>query len=98
MPNYNWPPMDTRKQIGQRYTRHDGIDKASGRAKYNSDLNKQGMLFGVLLTSPHAHARIRSIDTSAAEKLQGVTAVRVIIKQGEEVQWQSQEVAAVAAT
>lgn len=98
MPNYNWPPMDTRKQIGKSYTRHDGIEKASGRAKYNSDLNKQGMLFGMFLTSPFAHARIRTIDTSAAEKLTGVTAVRVIVKAGEEVQWQSQEVAAVAAT
>lgn len=98
MPSYSWPPMSTRKAIGQRLTRHDGIEKASGRAKYNSDLNKQDLLYGVLLTSPHAHARIRSIDTSAAERVPGVTAVQIIVKAGEEVNWQSQEIAAVAAT
>jgi xanthine dehydrogenase YagR molybdenum-binding subunit len=98
MANYNWPPMNKRSQIGKRYTRHDGIEKSTGRAKYNSDLNKPGMLHSALLTSPHAHARIRSIDASAAEKLEGVGAVRVFLKPGEEVQWQSQEIAAVAAT
>ncbi|HUQ90057.1 MAG TPA: xanthine dehydrogenase family protein molybdopterin-binding subunit [Bryobacteraceae bacterium] len=98
MPNYNWPPMDTRKQIGKSYTRQDGLEKATGRAKYNSDLNKPGMLQSAFLTSPYAHAKIRSIDTSAAEKLTGVASVRVIVNNGGEVQWQSQEIAVVAAT
>jgi xanthine dehydrogenase YagR molybdenum-binding subunit len=78
--------------------RLDGPEKSSGRAKYPSDLNPQGLLFGILLTSPHAHARIRSIDTSAAEKMKGVTAVRVISRAGTEIQWAGTEVAAVAAT
>ncbi|MBI4904335.1 MAG: xanthine dehydrogenase family protein molybdopterin-binding subunit [Acidobacteria bacterium] len=98
MPNYSWPPMSTRAVMGKSPKRQDGLEKASGRAKYNSDLNKPGMLFTALLHSPYAHARVRSIDTSAAEKLQGVTAVRVMAAAGAEVNWQSQEVAVVAAT
>ena len=52
--------------------------KSSGRAKYSSDLKPQGMLFAELLTCPHAHARVTSIDISAAQKLKGVTSVRVM--------------------
>lgn len=98
MPNYSWPPMETRKQIGKNYNRLDGLEKSMGRAKYNSDLNKPGLLHALLLTSPYAHAKIRSIDVSAAEKTPGVTAVRVMAPAGTELQWQSQEIAAVAAT
>src|SRR5947209_5480878 len=98
MPDYSWPPMDKRRAIGKRISRLDGLQKSMGRAKYNSDLNLPGSLFGVLLTSPHAHARVKSIDTSAAEKLPGVTAVRVINGAGKELNWQGQEIAAVAAT
>lgn len=89
--------MSTRKAIGQRLSRHDGLEKSTGKAKYNSDLNKPGMLHSALLTSPYAHARVRSIDTSAAEKAPGVTAVRVIAAAGAELNWQSQEIAVVAA-
>jgi xanthine dehydrogenase YagR molybdenum-binding subunit len=97
MPDYHWPPMDKRRVMGQRISRLDGIEKASGRAKYSSDLNPKGLLFGAMLTSPHAHARVRSIDTSEAEKVPGVTAVRVIMGAGKEIQWAGQEIAAVAA-
>ena len=98
MPDYSWPPMEKRRVIGQRITRLDGIAKSTGKAKYNSDINPQGLLFGVLLTSPHAHCRVTSIDTSEAEKLPGVTAVRVINGAGKELQWQGQEIASIAAT
>ncbi len=97
-PNYHWPPMNDRRVMGKPHTRLDGIQKASGAAKYNSDVKPSGMLFGVLLTCPHAHARVTSIDTSAAENLPGVTAVRVISPAGKELQWAGAEVAAVAAT
>jgi xanthine dehydrogenase YagR molybdenum-binding subunit len=90
--------MEKRKVIGQRISRTDGIAKASGRAKYNSDLNPSGLLHGMLLTCPHAHARVVSIDTSEAEKSPGVTAVRVINGPGKELQWGGQEVACLAAT
>lgn len=63
------------KVIGTRPVRHDGVDKVTGRAQYGADIRPTGMLYGVILRSPHAHAKIKSIDTSAAEKLPGVRAV-----------------------
>src|SRR5437660_12351681 len=98
MPDYSWPPQESRRLLGKRISRIDGRDKASGRAKYASDLTKPGLLFGALLTSPHAHAKVVSIDTSEAKNLNGVTAVRVISPAGTEVQWAGTEIAAVAAT
>ena len=65
----------TFKQVGTRPLRPDGIDKVTGRAKYGADANAPGQLVGKILRSPHAHARIRKIDTSKAEKLPGVKAV-----------------------
>jgi len=61
--------------IGTRPVRHDGTDKVTGRAIYGADLRLPGMLYGAVLRSPHAHARIRSIDTRQAEALPGVKAV-----------------------
>ena len=97
MPDYSWPPMDQRRVIGKPTKRRDGLDKSTGKAKYSSDLKPPGMLFGALLTSPHAHARITSIDTSEAEHMPGVTAVRVMTGAGKEVQWEGAEIATVAA-
>jgi 4-hydroxybenzoyl-CoA reductase subunit alpha len=61
--------------LGARGRKADAIDKATGAAKYTDDLVLPRMLHGKILRSPHAHARIRSIDTSAAEALPGVHAV-----------------------
>ena len=63
------------KQVGTRPPRPDGIDKVTGRALYGADVTAPGMLTGRILRSPHAHARILSIDTSAASALPGVKAV-----------------------
>ena len=63
------------KWVGTRPIRPDGVPKVTGRALYGGDLRMPGMLFGRVLRSPHAHARIRSIDISAAEALPGVKAV-----------------------
>jgi len=65
----------TFKIVGTRPLRPDGIDKVTGRALYGADMSAPGMLVGKVLRSPHAHARIRSIDASAAEALDGVKAV-----------------------
>src|SRR5438876_139617 len=94
---YDWPEASQRRLIGKRIKRIDGPAKASGRAKYTFDINRPGMLFAKVLRSPYAHATVKSIDTSEAEKLPGVKAVRVIKGAGKEVQWQGDEVAAVAA-
>jgi CO/xanthine dehydrogenase Mo-binding subunit len=61
--------------IGTRPIRHDGTDKVTGHANYGADIHLGGLLYGKVLRSPHAHARIRSIDTSRAEKVPGVLAV-----------------------
>ncbi|MDB5414079.1 MAG: oxidoreductase [Rubritepida sp.] len=63
------------KWIGSRTIRPDGADKVTGRASYSSDTNMPGMIWGKVLRSPHAHARIVSVDTSKAEALPGVKAV-----------------------
>ena len=63
------------KVIGTRPVRHDGLDKVTGRAIYGGDVRLPDLLYGKVLRSPHAHARIISIDTSAALKLEGVRAV-----------------------
>ncbi|RPJ44395.1 MAG: xanthine dehydrogenase family protein molybdopterin-binding subunit, partial [Chloroflexi bacterium] len=63
------------KVIGTRPVRHDGTDKVTGRALFGADIRLPGMLYGAVLRSPYSHARIRSIDTSRAEKLPGVRAV-----------------------
>ena len=63
------------KVIGTRPVRPDGADKVTGRAIYGGDMRLTGMLHGKVLRSSHAHARIRSIDTSKAKALPGVKAV-----------------------
>jgi CO/xanthine dehydrogenase Mo-binding subunit len=61
--------------IGTRTIRPDGVDKVTGRARFGADFNLPGQLIGRVLRSPHAHARILSIDTSKAEAVPGVKAV-----------------------
>ncbi|MDP3737747.1 MAG: xanthine dehydrogenase family protein molybdopterin-binding subunit [Hyphomonadaceae bacterium] len=63
------------KVVGQRPVRPDGVDKVTGRAMFGADFHLPGMLTGRIKRSPHAHARIIRIDTSAAEALAGVKAV-----------------------
>ena len=61
--------------IGRSPIRHDGLDKVTGRAVYGGDVKVPGLIWGEILRSPHSHALIKSIDTSAAEKMPGVFAV-----------------------
>src|SRR5216683_3544113 len=63
------------KVIGTRPIRHDGVDKVMGRAKYGADYSFPGMLHGKVLRSPHAHAKIKSINVEKARKLPGVKAI-----------------------
>ncbi|MCY4431737.1 MAG: xanthine dehydrogenase family protein molybdopterin-binding subunit [Rhodospirillales bacterium] len=61
--------------VGTRPVRPDGVDKVTGRARFGADVHLPNMLVGKMLRSPHAHARIHSIDTSAALALPGVKTV-----------------------
>lgn len=68
-------PYEEYAVIGKSIPKKDGWSKATGEARYADDLVFPGMLFGKLLRSPHAHARILRVDVAAALKLSGVRAV-----------------------
>src|SRR5436190_10463106 len=97
MAEYKWPDADKRTFIGKRISRIDGPQKVSGRAKYSMDINRPGMLFGKIVRSPHAHAKVKSIDTSAAEHMPGVKAVHIVSAVGTEIFWAGASVVALAA-
>ena len=63
------------KVIGNNPIRHDGYDKVTGRAIYGADVKLPGLIWGEVLRSPYAHAKIKSINTSKAEKFDGVFSV-----------------------
>lgn len=65
----------TYNYIGTRPIRPDGVDKVTGRANFGADLQIAGMIHGCVVRSPHAHARIKSIDIGKAKALPGVKAV-----------------------
>jgi len=92
---YAWPEKPT--IIGSPVKRLDGPDKVAGRAKYTFDINRPGMIYGKILRSPHAHARVVSIDLSEAQKAPGVKAALAWKEPGRQVMFQGDEVAAVAA-
>lgn len=70
-----WPADQSFRVVGTPVPRVDGGERASGTAQYTTDLYPAGLVFGALLRSPHAHARIRRLDTSRAERADGVRAV-----------------------
>jgi xanthine dehydrogenase YagR molybdenum-binding subunit len=72
-----WPVNEDLKIVGKRIRRTDALAKVTGTALYTSDIQLPGMLYGRMLRSDFPHAKIKSIDTSAAEKYPGVFAVHV---------------------
>jgi xanthine dehydrogenase YagR molybdenum-binding subunit len=109
-----WGPAKELHVVGKPTPRLDGKLKVTGAARYTADVRLPGMLFARRVTSPHPHARVKSIDTHAAAALPGVKAVQVIehlVDEGAElrdralergkfptVRYAGQMVAAVAAT
>ena len=92
---YYWP--EKRQVIGTSVPRLDGAEKVNGKAKYSFDQNLPGLLRAKFLRSPHAHARIKSLDIGPAERSPGVKATRVVASAGTELHWEGQEIVAVAA-
>src|SRR5262245_34962065 len=90
-----WP--EKRRIIGTKVSRIDGGAKATGRARYSFDINRPGMLHAAILRSPHAHAKIKSIDTAEAEKAPGFKALYMISKVGGELFYAGDEILAIAA-
>ena len=70
-----WTAASLLRSVGNRQTRIDGPARVSGGALYTFDVQLPGMLYARVLRSPYPHARIKKIDTSAAESLPGVRAV-----------------------
>src|SRR6185436_3162154 len=75
MPQQNTVPGGPLNVVGKRGPNIDAVERVTGRAKYTGDIDLPGMLVARVLRSPHAHARIASIDTSKAEAFRGVRAV-----------------------
>ncbi|MEO6808466.1 MAG: xanthine dehydrogenase family protein molybdopterin-binding subunit [Isosphaeraceae bacterium] len=91
----SWP--EEPRLIGTRIPRVDGPAKAAGRAKYPSDVRPEGTLFGVVLYSPHAHAKVKSIDLTPAKNMPGVKAILALTSDGKILRYQGDDIAAVAA-
>src|SRR5579863_3567956 len=92
-----WKPRGENTLLGTRVPRIDGVEKASGAAKYAADINTPGTLFAKLFTSKQAHAKIKRLDIKRAEKVPGVKVVHVFKEAGAEVHWDGDLIAAVAA-
>lgn len=92
-----WKPLDQMKVVSQYQTRVDGPLKVTGRARYTSDQKLPGLLHGAILGSPHAAARVVSIDASRAEAVPGVRAVLTDVHPTGNVRYAGDYVAAVAA-
>jgi xanthine dehydrogenase YagR molybdenum-binding subunit len=102
------PPVDPRFQwsktpsvVGTHVKRLDGPDKVSGRAKYTFDINRPGMLYGRAVRSPHPHARVLSVDLTAAQKVKGFKTSLLVRDPADAktnvVMYQGDEIAAVVA-
>lgn len=93
----SWKPMEENQILGKDIPRLEGIEKASGYAKYSADINTPGTLYARILSCPHAHAKIKQLDMAAALKSPGVKAVHTFKEAGDEIEWDGVLVAAVAA-
>ena len=96
---FDWPAKPS--VLGTHINRLDGPDKVTGRAKYTFDINRPGMLYARMVRSPHPHARVVSVDLSAATRMPGVRTALLTRdfsgSQNNRVMFQGDEVAAVAA-
>src|SRR5665213_640784 len=91
----DWGDRSQMRLVNHYVPRIDGPDKVTGAAKYSHDIRLPGMVYGRILASPYAAAKITSLDASAAEKMVGVAAV--ITYPGKTLRYQGDPVAAVAA-
>lgn len=96
-PTVSWKPREENTLIGTEIPRIDGIEKASGRAKYMADTNTPGTLFGKLLVCQHAHAKVKRLNVEPARQVKGVHAVHIFRDVDSVVRWDGTLIAAVAA-
>ena len=92
-----WGPQGSHALLGKEVQRIDGPAKASGHAKYSNDINTKGTLFAKVLTSKHAHAKIILLNLDKVKNMPGVWAVHAFKDVGDELFFDGDLVAAVAA-
>jgi xanthine dehydrogenase YagR molybdenum-binding subunit len=97
MAEYTWPTKDKATAIGTRVKRLDGPEKSTGLAKYTYDINLKNQLIAKGLGCPHAHCKIKSIDVAPALKVAGVVHAEPLRQSGNEIEWQGELLAVVAA-
>jgi xanthine dehydrogenase YagR molybdenum-binding subunit len=97
MAKIEWPAADRTSLIGGRITRIDGLEKTTGEAKYTYDINLDNQLIAVALGCPHGHCKIITLDAAPAEKVKGVVHVELLRKAGDEIEWEGELLAVVAA-
>ena len=86
-PTVDMPPWGETTVVGQRTPRVDAYDRVSGSAVFPLDVLLPDMLHAAILRSPHAHAKVKSVDVSAAEKMPGVRAVLTGSSPGTDIPW-----------
>ena len=91
-----WKARKDNTLVGRDIPRIDGVEKASGHAKYAADITTAGTLYAKLLTFKGGLATVKTLDVTAAEKTPGVRAVHVFNGVGKEVRWDGPIIAAVA--
>ena len=92
-----WKPRNENQLIGKEIPKLDGVEKASGHAKYAADINTPGTLYAKLLTCKHAHAKVVKLNVDSAKQIKGVHAVHVFRDVDSEVRHDGTLIAAVAA-
>ncbi len=97
MVEYAWPTKEKATAIGTRVKRLDGKDKSTGLAKYSYDIYPKNVLIAKALGCPHAHCKITSIDVAPALKVPGVVHAEPLKQSGNEIEWQGELLAVVAA-
>ncbi len=97
MAKIEWPAADRTALIGGRIARIDGLEKATGEAKYTYDINLDNQLIAVGFGCPHGHCKIIALDAAPAQKVKGVVHVELLRKPGEEIEWEGELLAVVAA-
>ncbi len=95
-PDLSWGANDKHRLLNSKLARADGPAKTTGTAIYTYDVKLPGMLFGRFVCSRHAHAKVTSIDTSAAERIPGVKLI-LPFGQGKEVRYEGEPIVALAA-
>ena len=94
---FAWGPRADNALIGKEITRIEGVEKVSGQARYTADMNTPGTLHARLLTCPHAHAKVKKLDLSAALKMPGVRASHAFKEVDDEIRWEGELIATIAA-